>query len=86
MNLSMLTHHETRTPLTVAAGTVIPFPSTQLAHTPRILMVAFTSLDGRSWDAIGGGGTLAEAIAYARNSCPGDGTWQPTSWTDLYGD
>jgi hypothetical protein len=36
--------------------------------------------------AIGGDDTLAAAIAFAHDSCPTDATWQPISWTDLYGD
>lgn len=50
------------------------------------LMVEFRSQDGRNWQAIGGGDTLADAIAFAQHSCPSDGTWQPVSWNDLYGD
>jgi hypothetical protein len=49
-------------------------------------MVEFRSPDGRGWKAIGGGDTLADAIAYAQDSCPTDASWQPTSWNDLYGD
>jgi hypothetical protein len=71
---------------TIPAGTVIPFPSTQAAHAQHILMVEFTSPDGRASQAIGGGDTLAAAIAFAQESCPTDATWQPISWTDLHGD
>jgi hypothetical protein len=68
------------------AATVIPFPSTQVAHAKHILAVAFTSPDGRTWHAVGGGDTLAAAIDFAQDSCPADTTWQPISRTDLYGD
>jgi hypothetical protein len=71
---------------TVPEGTVIPFPSTQAAHAQHILMVEFTSPDGRSWQAVGGGDTLHAAIAFAQDSCPTDATWQPISSNDLYGD
>ena len=80
------THRKPAARLTVPAGTVIPFPSTQAAHAQHILMVEFTSPDGRTLQAIGGGDTLAAAIAFAQDSCPTDATWQPISWTDLYGD
>jgi hypothetical protein len=30
--------------------------------------------------------TLAEALAFAQDSCRTDTTWQPTRWNDLYGD
>ena len=71
---------------TVPAGTVIPLPSIRAAHAQHILMVEFTSPDGRAWQAIGGGDTLADAIAFAQASCPNDATWQPISWAGLYGD
>jgi hypothetical protein len=72
--------------LTVLPAVVIPFPSTEAAHAQHILMVQFTSADGRAWQAIGGGDTLADAIVFARDSCPTDATWQPISWSDVYGD
>lgn len=69
-----------------AATAVIPFPSTRAAHEQHVLMVEFASRDGRRWQAVGGGDTLADAIAFARDSCPSDTTWQPVDWNDLYGD
>lgn len=72
--------------LTVPARTVVPFPATEAAHRQHIVMVEFTSPDGRSWQAVGGGDTLAAAIAHAQVSCPTDATWQPIRWNDLYGD
>ena len=78
--------HRESARLTVPEGTVIPFPSTEAAHAQHILMVEFTSPDGRSWQAVAGGDTFADAIAFAKDSCPTDATWQPISWNDLYGD
>lgn len=52
----------------------------------RILAVRFRSSDGRSWDTIGGGATVAAAIRWARESCPGDTTWAAVDWSELYGD
>ena len=49
-------------------------------------MVDFTSPEGRNWSAVGGGDNLADAIAFARDSCPTDTTWRPLDWNDLYGD
>jgi hypothetical protein len=72
--------------MTLPAATVIPFPSRQVAHAQHVLMVEFTSADGRSLQAIGGGDTLPAAIAFAQDSCPTDAGWQPISWSDLYGD
>jgi hypothetical protein len=67
-------------------GKVVPFLSAQTDRAQHILMVEFSSPDGRHWKAIGGGDTLADAIAYAQDSCPTDASWQPISWNDLYGD
>lgn len=57
----------------------------QAAHAQSVLMVDLASSDGRSWWAVGVGDTLAEALAFAQDSCPTDATWQPISWKDLYG-
>jgi hypothetical protein len=70
----------------VPAETAVPSVSTEAARAQHILMVEFSSPDGRTLQAIGGGDTLAAAIAFAQESCPTDATWQPFSWTDLYGD
>lgn len=80
------THRKPVARLTVPAGTVIPFPPTEAAHAQHILTVEFTSPNGCTWQAIGGGDTLADAIAFAQDNCPTDASWQPISWTDLYGD
>jgi len=72
-----------------AAGSALhalPFPSIQTARAQRILMVEFASPDQDAWQAIGGGDTLADAIAFARDSCPGHTTWEPIRWNDLYGE
>ena len=64
----------------------IRFPRRARAARQLSLMVEFSSRGGRSWRAIGGGGTIADAIAFARDSCPTDATWHAISWTELYGD
>jgi len=61
-------------------------PATPTALVQQILSVEFSSPDGRTWSAVGGGPTLAAAIAFARDSCPPDTTWQAVRWNDLYGD
>src|SRR5215211_5319315 len=65
---------------------LIRLPVAPAAPEQPILAVWFRSPDGRSWSAIGGGATVAEAINFARESCPDDATWHPVSWNDLYGD
>ena len=52
----------------------------------RVLTVEFRSGDGRSWNAIGGGPTVAAAIDWARTCCPDGATWAPVGWSDLYGE
>ena len=58
-------------------------PAAQRQH---LVMVEFASPDGGTWQAIGGGDTLGDAIAFARESCPTGTTWEPAGWNDLYGD
>ena len=60
----------------------------RLPSTRHVLRVEFVSSDGRGrgWHALGGGNTLADAIAFARDSCPTDSTWEPVHWNDVYGD
>jgi hypothetical protein len=52
----------------------------------RILIVVFQSADGRRWEAIGGGTTVAAAIVSARDSCPDGASWEIVHWNDLYGE
>ena len=56
------------------------------ALSSAIVAAEFRSPDGRSCNAIGGGDTVAAAIDWARESCPGGTTWQTVGWNDLYGD
>jgi hypothetical protein len=79
-------HRKPAAQLTVPAQTVTPLASIRPAHAQHILRVEFTSPDGRTWQAIGGGETPADAIAFAHDGCPTDTTWQPSHWNDLYGD
>jgi hypothetical protein len=71
---------------TALAETPIPFPAAHAAGAQHILMVEFASPDGRAWQAVGGGDTVAEAIAFASDSCPTDATWHAVGWNDLYGE
>src|SRR5262249_11833467 len=51
-----------------------------------VLVVDFTSAEGRTWWAVGVGDTHVDAIAFAQDSCPTDTIWRPLGWNDLYGD
>lgn len=50
-----------------------------------LLNVDFESRYGDEWSAIGGGESIAEAIAAARGSLPA-GSWSVARWNHLYGD
>jgi hypothetical protein len=65
---------------------VYRLPTSRPAPEQRILAVEFGSQDGPTWTAIGGGATVAAAVASARESCPDDTIWHPQDWNDLYGD
>lgn len=62
------------------------FKPTKAQPAQVVLMVDLASPDGGRWCAVGVGDTLAEALAFARDSCPTDTTWQPTRWNELSGD
>jgi hypothetical protein len=51
-----------------------------------VLAVDFESDGGRRWAAIGGGPTVEDAIAFARESLPGGCGWRVVGWDHLYGD
>jgi hypothetical protein len=78
--------HPAGPPLPAPNGKLMLLPVAPAAPEQRILAVEFRSPDGRYWNAIGGGATVAAAIIYARESCPDDATWDAVSWNDLYGD
>ncbi len=73
-------------PFPARNGKLIRLPLAQAAPKQRILAVEFRSADGRHWNAIGGGATVAAAIIDARESCPDNATWDAVNWNDLYGD
>ena len=72
--------------LPAAHGKLIRLRVAPAAPEQRVLTVGFRSPDGRYWNAIGGGATVAAAIVDARESCPADATWDAVGWNDLYGE
>jgi hypothetical protein len=79
-------HPAARVPFPASNGKLMRLPVAPTTPEQRILAVEFRSPDGRSWNAIGGGDTVAAAIVYARESCPDDATWDAVSWNELYGE
>jgi hypothetical protein len=51
-----------------------------------LLSVDFASAAGDEWSAIGGGDSLPEAIAAARDALPTGLDWELVRWNHLYGD
>ncbi len=78
--------HLAGAPFPAANGKLVLLPVAPAAPEQRILAVEFRSPDGQCWNAIGGGATVTAAISYARESLPGDTTWDAVSWNDLYGE
>ena len=73
-------------PFPAANGRLVRLPVASAAPEQHVLAVEFRSADGRRWNAIGGGATVAAAIIYARESCPDEATWDAFSWNHLYGE
>jgi hypothetical protein len=74
--------------MNLALAYELPVPereSTAERFNAYLLNVDFESPDGRDWTAIGGGESVAEAIAAARGSLP-EGSWSVARWNHLYGD
>jgi hypothetical protein len=69
-----------------AGGELAAAARAAVAREQRVMAVEFRSADGRRWNAVGGGATVAAAIRDARESCPEDASWEPVNWNDLYGD
>jgi hypothetical protein len=51
-----------------------------------VLQVELAAPDGSRFTAIGGGDSVADALAFAVASAPDGVAWEPVRWTDLYGD
>ena len=73
-------------PATLTGGPPLLLPLEPATPKQHILAVTFRSADGRRWRATGAGETVAAAIEWARECCPGDTIWEAQDWNDLYGD
>jgi hypothetical protein len=56
------------------------------AGTRCVFAVTLLAGDGAEWQAIGGGATVNEALAFAVASAPVGRNWRPVYWHELYGD
>jgi hypothetical protein len=72
--------------VTREAGTLHRLPLERATPKQHILGVSFSSAEGRRWQAVGGGDTVAAAIEWARDCCPDDTMWELEDCNDLYGD
>jgi len=70
----------------VARRRLVGLATPQASLSQHVLRVEFRSPGGRRWHAIGGGASVAEAIVFARESCPDDASWDLVGWSDLYGE
>jgi hypothetical protein len=50
------------------------------------LSVTFEGADGERRTAVGGGESVVEALAAARDELPAGGTWTLVRWTTIYGE
>jgi len=56
------------------------------AATRHVFEVTLLADDGAEWQALGGGATVNEALAFAVASAPAGRNWRPVYWHELYGD
>jgi hypothetical protein len=71
---------------TTGHGRLVRLPVQRAVQKQRVLAVWFRSPDERSWYAIGGGATVAQATTDARQSLSDDMAWDAVIWNDLHGD
>jgi len=70
--------------MTIAASSAVRTLSPGVAR-QVVVEVEFESRGSRR-STVGGGDTLADALAFARDSLPGDRHWRVVRVRDLYGD
>lgn len=63
----------------------LPAPASERFNA-HYLSVTFAGADGERRSAVGGGESVAEAIAAARDELPAGGTWALVRWTTIYGE
>ena len=65
-----------------------PAPAARPAARPAdyVISVEFEGDGGARWSAIGGGDTLRQALAFAREALPSGRRWRVARWNHLFGD
>jgi hypothetical protein len=63
----------------------LPEPASERFNA-HYLGVTFEDADGERRSAVGGGESVAEAIAAARDELPALGVWTLVRWTTIYGE
>ena len=61
-------------------------PSPRDPSPAYVLAVTFSGPGGERYSTIGIGGSVEDALAWARDSAPTGTRWLATAWSDLYGD
>jgi len=61
-------------------------PSPRDPSPASVLAVTFSGPGGERYSTIGIGGSVEDALAWARDSAPTGTRWLATAWSDLYGD
>jgi hypothetical protein len=75
-----------RTPRSVSISLPSPRRPTPRRRSPYLISVDFQAFDGRETFAVGGGKTLEDAIASAREGLPLGYDWDVVRWNHVYGD
>jgi hypothetical protein len=61
-------------------------PNTAGRFNAYLLNVDFEAAGGEQWSAVGGGESVAEAIAVAQDALPAGPAWSLSAWNHLYGE
>jgi hypothetical protein len=72
--------------VSVALDNLIPLRDKPGRFNAYLLNVDFEAPGGERWSAVGGGESVTEAIAAARDALPAEPAWSLSAWNHLYGD
>ncbi len=75
-----------RRPKDAVVEDAAPLASEPGRFDPYLLNIDFEAPGGEQWSSVGGGATVADAIASAREALPVGVEWDVVGWNHLYGD